>query len=129
MPLETLVHPVPVHVLQAAAVCEPLPPGAANLVAEPLQTFAVPRPTIVCAVASDRPSEIVMLRLDRRVPVTLAPVVYRFQRTGETAFRREGANKQVVVSGTTSFANDAQPTSVSSSPGSWLSNPSDGARP
>ena len=33
-----------------------------------------------------------MLRLDRQVPVTLAPVVYRFQRTGETAFRRDLAN-------------------------------------
>ena len=33
-----------------------------------------------------------MLRLDRQVPVSLAPVVYRFQRAGETAFRRDLAN-------------------------------------
>ena len=77
---------------QAAAACEPLPPCASDLVAEPLQTLAVPRPTVVCAVAPDRPSEVVVLRLDRQVPVTLAPVVYRFQRTGETAFRRDLAN-------------------------------------
>ncbi len=33
-----------------------------------------------------------MLRLDRQVPGALAPVVYRFQRAGETAFRRNLAN-------------------------------------
>ena len=33
-----------------------------------------------------------MLRLDRQVPVSLAPVVRRFQRAGETAFRRDLAN-------------------------------------
>ena len=33
-----------------------------------------------------------MLRLDRQVPISLAPVVYRFQRAGETAFRRDLAN-------------------------------------
>ena len=59
-----------------AAACEPLPPCAGDLVAEPRQTFAVSPPTIVCAVAPYRPSETVMLRLDRQVPVTLAAVVY-----------------------------------------------------
>ena len=33
-----------------------------------------------------------MLRLDRQVPVSLAPLVHRFQRAGETAFRRNLAN-------------------------------------
>ena len=58
-----------------AAACEPLPPCAGEPVAEPLQTFAVSPPAMVCAVAPYRPSEIVMPRLDRQAPVTLAAVV------------------------------------------------------
>ena len=59
------------------------------LVAEPLETPAVPPQTVICAVASYRPDEIVMLRLNRQVPVSLAPLVHRFERAGEAAFRRD----------------------------------------
>ena len=41
--------------------------------------------------------------------------------------RSEGTNKQIVVSGIASLADDSQPTSVSGSRGSWPSNPSEGA--
>ena len=37
--------------------------------------FAVPRPTVVCAVASNRPGETVMLRFDRQVRVSLEPLL------------------------------------------------------
>ena len=33
-----------------------------------------------------------MLRLNRQMPVVLAPVMHRFQRAGKTAFRRDLAN-------------------------------------
>ena len=71
MPVEQLVYLVPGHAPQAAAACKPLPPSASDLVAEALQTFDVPRATIVCAVAPGRPSEIVLLRLDWQAPVVL----------------------------------------------------------
>ena len=59
--------------------------------------FTVPRQPIVCAVASDRPNKVVVLRLDWQVPVSLAPFVHRFQRPGETAFRRDLANNVLAL--------------------------------
>ena len=88
MPLEELVHPVPVQAPEAAAACEPLPPDADDLVAEPPETFVVPRQTIVCAVASNHLRKVLPLCLDRQVTVFLAPVVHRLERAGEAAFRR-----------------------------------------
>ena len=92
MPLEDICHPVPVQAPEAAAACKPLPPDADDLVAEPSETFAVPRQTILCAVTSDHLGEVIPLSLDRQVPVSLAPVVHRFQRAGEAAFRRDLTN-------------------------------------
>ena len=60
--------------------------------AEPIETFAIFRQTVICAVASDHRSKVLPLRLDRQVPVSLAPVVHRFQRAGEATFRRNLTN-------------------------------------
>ena len=38
-----------------------------------------------------------MLRLDRQVPMSLAPLVHRFQRAGEAAFRRNLANDDLAL--------------------------------
>ena len=60
--------------------------------------FAVPRQTITCAVASDYLSEVLPLSLDWKVSVSLAPVVRRFQRAGEVAFRRDLTNDVLALS-------------------------------
>ena len=49
--------------------------GTGCATAEPTETFAVPRQTIICAVASDHLSEVIPLSLDRQVPVSLAPII------------------------------------------------------
>ena len=98
MPLVDFCHPVPVQAPEAAAACEPLPPDADDLVAEPTETFAVPRQTIICAVASDHLRKVLPLCLDRQVPVSLAPVVHRFERAGEAALRRDLTNDVLAFS-------------------------------
>ena len=92
IPLEEFGHAVPVQAPEAVTAFEPLPPDADDLVAEPPETLAVPCQTIICAVAPYRSGKVIPLRRDRQVPVFLAPFVHRFERAGETAFRRDLAN-------------------------------------
>ena len=111
-PCRTLTgYPLPVSLAHARMVAEPpraarctgvlqpksLPPSTAPIATGWSDTcragFApARRRRLSTAHRIERVSEVIPLSLDRQVPVFLAPVVHRFQRAGEAAFRRDLAN-------------------------------------
>ena len=48
-------------------------------------------------MAPDHLGKVLLLHRDRQVPVSLAPVVHRFERTGEAAFRRDLTNNVLAL--------------------------------
>ena len=73
IPIEDVLHAIPGHAPLSAAARERLAPVANDPIAEAAETLAVPRQTVVAAVAPDDPREVLLLLVERSMPIGLAP--------------------------------------------------------